>query len=309
MKSTYSIAFSVIAITLVLQAAEASANNPRLEEATPYGRVPPSNSPVRSEGIPREQNYIGTKVTPAPKPRFDSETADAEKFGSAYQRAKSPRIAIYFNRSLSDQVSEWVSTRRTLDQLQYESNVKNSQTMDGKKIASGTSAIKGEVTRTNEQQVFAGNAGERDDPAERWVWEFENAIINRFLDQNVNVVDRALMFRLMANKSPSVSNINNESSALSSYADVLIEVLVTRSNNSHIGYDFRATAKSIKQQTIIASTFFDGATNTNAVTERYTTDQSGYRKVIEQAPLKIDDVAAQLSLKLMSALTKRWAKN
>jgi len=286
-----------------------TATSTRLEEITPPGRVPLPTATVRPVSDVREQGYIETKAELAPKPRFETARMGANKFASAYIRAKSPRIAIYFNRSLSDQVTEWASTRRAVDQIQYEGRAKNPLSVDGKKILSGTSETKGMVTRTREEQEAVGSMGMRDDPAERWAWEFEDAIVNRFLDQNVNVVDRALMFRLMANKSAPFSTISNETSALQNYADVLIEVLVTNSGRSLIGYDFRATAKSIKQQTILASTFFDGTNNTNIVTERYTANQDGYRKVKEQAPLQIDDVAEQLSQKLMSALAKRWDRN
>jgi hypothetical protein len=305
--------FTISSITLIvgvylISSSTLLAQGSRIEQATPPGSVPPPRANERPLVVEREQGYIGSKAI-APQPRFESDRSAMSAFADAYKRAKSPRIAIYFNRTLSDRITEWVGTERTLKSVQYEGRVTNPISHDGKRQTSGKSDAMGSITSTREEQIAVGAGGGRSDPSERWAWEFEDAVVNQFLDQRVNVVDRALMLRTMASKSSKdsipISTTSNEAEALQKFTDILVEILVTRSSRSPLGYDFRATAKNIRTQTIVASTFVDGTTNPNPVTDRYINDSNGYRKIQEQAPLQIEDVARQLSVGLMRSLTSR----
>lgn len=279
----------------------------RLEQRTPAGRVPPPPAVTTRATVADEQPSIAETAD-------DDTSASAEAvidaFADAYRKAGSPRLAVYFNRALSDEIREWIPG----DHVQ--ADVQMTHSASGHSMATGP--VSGQAATSTKAEVrsrqYVGATGGRQDPREAWKWEFEDAITQLLLQGNANVVDRAVIFRQMAKQAPqtagmdgSASTTLNEISALDKFADILVEMQVTRSNSA-LGYDFRATAKNVKTGRILGSAFVNGSDNGNNGKHRYVATSSGYQKEAVDAGLTVDEVSRALTLKLMQSLTPQLAK-
>lgn len=301
-----------------------------LERITPPGPVEPARPAPGGAGLPAEQGYLGDPTwrnQPSQReagPQRLDDAAVLAAFSSRYKSAGSPRLAVYFNRELSDEVREWVPTGQVVEQTDYNSRARvdashkgvtysqkgEDESVDYHKGSVGATArVQGSETRSVTGREYIEPTGYRRDPREVWKWEFEDGVAATFLSARTKIVDRNLIFRLMAKNSPqtagmagTVSTTVNEMGALQKYADVLVEVLVVRSSNSYTGYDFRATAKDIKSGTLIATAFLRGDENPNPVESGYVAGSSGYSKVERQKLPTVAEVSRYLTIKLMDSM-------
>ena len=125
-----------------------------------------------------------------------------------------PRIAIFLNRELSDEVRDWAMD----DGWVYYAET------------TGKGGWRGEryyVKRVDE-------SGARPSPREYWMWGFEDAFMQPFMEAGANLVDRATILRLTAAKEQAKQGTLRplapkeiETDALVGYADLFIEVLIT----------------------------------------------------------------------------------
>ena len=275
----------------------------RLEQTTPAGQVFADWTPSPAATDPGEQRYI---TAPASNTDAEASQAITTSFSSAYRAAGSPRMAVYFNRELSEEVREWIPGYQ---QLRVSSNQTASVTGPDLQTADASFSSDRTATLTTRHSVDA--SGRRVDPSEEWKWQFEDAITQVFLGAGVNVVDRAMMFRQAAHKNPnsqgadgSISITQNEMSALDAFADILVEVKVTRSASA-LGYDFRGTGKDIKTGRIIATAYLNGEGSERE--QRYVATASGYEKQYT-TPLTVDYISRELTLKLMQSMTPQLSR-
>lgn len=290
----------------------------RLEERTPRGMVPPPariETPATVGGD--EQGYVGTPADErAAGAGAPSDAATIAAFRSAYARGGSPRMAIYFNRELSDEVREWIPGDHTRAEVTMKESVRAYGHASGAGHAGMSAESSASYTAETRSKRAVGMTGLRDDPRESWKWEFEDAITAAFLEANANVVDRAVIFRQTARQSPqsagfegNISTSLNEMSALQKYADVLVEMKVSRSPRSHFGYVFRATAKHVRTGRILGSAYIDGSDErARLVTYRYVASERGYTRRPVADGMGVNEVSRELAVKLMRSLTGQIRK-
>lgn len=317
-------------------------NTVYLEQSTPAGAVPPPR-PVKPIVSPAPEAstvrpVVEPAVTPTPGVEFDLARRDFEQ---AYRRAGSPRLAVYFNRELSDEVREWIPDDAVTQVSTYHETHRQSASGSGEfKIrgqgelqpprgskepaqpfsidASGhgsgrmqaQSETRAESSDTVLRQAYIGPTGGREDPREAWKWEFEDTLTNKLLSARANLVDRAMIFRLMAKNSPqnfglsgSISTNINEISALEKYADILVEMLVTEAPGTAVGYDFRATAKEVKTGRLVGTAYVRGSESLQAPQSRIVAGPNGYqRETIRQVPT-VYDVSSLLATRLLRSMS------
>lgn len=205
-------------------------------------------------------------------------------FRKAYQRAGQPRLAIYFNRELSDDVEEWKTPVR---------------------IEQAVTNRKGELMQAETAvHLRAATTGHRTDPAEDRRWAFEDGFHSTFLAERAKLVDRRLMLRLAAAKRPedakaTVAIRHVEVDAFKGYADVLVEVLIQRNASAPSGYNFKAQATSVKNAQILALV---NASDIEPAQGRYVAGPNGYERASSSDPEYIKSVGQQLAQRLMAAL-------
>lgn len=211
-------------------------------------------------------------------------------FAKAYDRASRPRVAVWFNRTLSDRVEEWVTPVRAKGAL-----------------ISG----KGEVQNLEASVQFRDpNHTVRDMPGEDWVWAFEDGFDRPLLDQGVKLVDRAMILRLTAaangaDPDKTVALKKVEVDALKGHADVMIELLIKRAPENKSGYNYQARVVQVADGRILAVV---NAPDLEASLKagRFEATDRGYERPQAGKAAAVNDVAGQLADEVMRRLVTVW---
>ncbi len=236
------------------------------------------------------------------KARDDEATLD--DFRNAYGRAGQPRIAIYMNRKLASDTSEF----RTEERVVVSGRGKEDQ--QGFEAKSSTGNAQMEVSK----QTHAGDTGRRAGPEEEWMWDFEEGFTNTFLDADATLIDRATILRLSgaedekARADGSRSDARTvEMSALTKFAEVYVEITMVPSESS-TGWKVRAVAKEIKTGKLLAQARADAQfsdVNKDGKKE-FEAGPNGYvRKTFTDTPV---DQGETLAYSLMAAVAKNWSR-
>jgi hypothetical protein len=298
--------FLGLALCLAAGAAQAQAVPPYVPEQT----VTPSQT---REGVPETLKAPATASDPA----VQGEAIG--RFRAAYSARKSPRIAIFWNRALTDDVEAaklhvdsevraaarggQVSTSATggsstnvqpygYGQLVQKSAGANAETSFGSAGVATRDRVSADV-----QQGFGARAavmGEQDS------WHFQDAFSDPFIKAGAKLVDRNTMIRIAGE---TADKQRAESAALAGLADLFIEVLVSVDPTSPSGYVFRATAKDVKTGQIVAETISDGAVPESGATEYVATDHGFVARPSRTAGAANGTTVA---IALMDRLSQAW---
>jgi hypothetical protein len=291
------LAVAACAVALLPLQAAAQAGDPR-------GTVPP---PPPAGAPPAPPAPGGSEVlTPPPAPDYDTTiAATIGRFQPLYTAQRSPKIAVYWNRSLTDRLSQWVTERRIVATGQF-------ALMGERQAPSGDTGGKlaGSGERTLSEQRLAADAP-RPAPTEVWGLEFENGFLDPLLRARANVVDRATILRLTAAKTSGtgVGSVGMpdgqtlEVRALQGYADLLVEILVSPAPQAPGGYLINAQVKNITNGMIMAHVNSTGLASA-APTREYVATSRGF-EMRERAP-ELRRIASDLSLAVMDALGNYW---
>lgn len=200
----------------------------------PYEAPPPAALPQRGEEV----------FTAAPRANpFASQEQLVGDFAAAYQKAGRPRLAFYWNRQLTDTLSNWysdvrvVATTKSQDSLSGDFNLQES----------GTRQTTGEVQRRT-----GDRAQQRLQPSENWEWEFQDGFLAPFLKSGAIVLDRAAIVRMTGAMTKGSDDQGVEVMALQGMADLLVEVLVAPREQSSVGYELRARILDTKTGQILS---------------------------------------------------------
>jgi hypothetical protein len=281
-----------------------------VEQETPPGQLAAPIQPVEGRAY---RNFDREDQSPAPaasedtKPnKFDRATVLPD-FDRAYKAAGSPRLAVFFNRTLSDEVREWRTDIRGVVAISGDVTASDGEKRSTFKGPGGISAY---------AQTHVENDTLRAYPAdESWKWRFEQGFLDPLIDARARVVDRATIMRLEAAASGRQGSAYNpmavkkvEMDALLGKADLFVEILVQRDPQSDVGYVFKATAKEVKTGFVLANvTSLDW--DYRPVQKKIIATDRGYEITSEPLDAQlpgIDVVADDLSLALMRSLANRW---
>ena len=278
-----------------------------LEEETPTGTVPPPSARISGRLRPSQGREVGPKPPVSGEdalPRTEAAQGVIQSFAKVYPVKGCPRVALFLNRALSDDVREWRSDAR----LSATGEKAKTRAEAGNK-GRQTVVVAGKALRIEQP----ADSGDRPSPDESWIWAFEDGFIQPFLEAKTNVVDRATILRLTAAKegrrtdAASVAPKTIEMNALKDAADLFVEVMVSRSPSSLYGYEFKASAKEVKTGRIMA----------NVTSLRWRPEDRRARlvlagrtdyEVIEGIRIPpVDEVARDLAVDLMNAMIRAWS--
>lgn len=204
-----------------------------------------------------------------------------KRFAAIYGKAGRPSVAIFFNRTLSDEVREWIEPARTVTTT--ETSTVASGGRNGGVVMQDKSTSTTTTTPAHNPVTDA-----RDPVAERMAWQIESAFSRPLLGQGARLVDRATIMRLVAHASGKQTDAKHdfaikhvEMSALLGHADYYVELLVLNSPSTTLGYDLRAVVKGVKTGQIIADLTtanwtFNPIPPTPPPTRRAVTTKQGY---------------------------------
>lgn len=287
-----------------------------VEQPTPPGQVA---APIHARPVKPYRNPHVQEVTPNQVPQQEAAPAPtvsqplmsdtiAEDFNLVYRKAGSPRLAVFLNRSLSDEVREWRTTHRAVISVKGEMTWEDPEKSVPFKGPGGVAAY---------EQTHMGES-RRSSPEEGWMWRFEEGFLGPFLDVGAKVVDRATIMRLTAAASGRQGSAYDpiavkkiEMDSLTGKADLFLEVLIRRNPGTDLGYEFKASAKEVSTGIIRANVSTIGWNYGVEPTEKVIATASGYRFIEDKDSTQLPEasiVSRDLALALMRSLAQNWER-
>jgi len=308
------------------------------ETETPAGTVPPApvqstvGSPSTFEGqVPSEVSQpLSRKAREARKVLRQEIISN---FAKVYAAKGSPRIAIFLNRALSDEVRQWRAEQRVVisgegkkvsvaagDNIAASDAMVNIQS-GAVNIQSGTAKGSAEVEGSEDKQRAMSVQSEeyieeekRYGPGEQWMWAFEDGALEPFLEAKAHVIDRATILRLVAAKAVEGKNIQPitvkqiEMDALKGNADIFIELLVSRFMYSPYGYEFKAAVKEVKTGKVLANVTSADWRGKRQRGRVVIATENGYQLGGGMRLPAVKDVASDLAMDVMDRLIDVWSE-
>jgi len=269
----------------------------------PVAPAPPVESaPPGLRLVPRDTMVL----TPPPKPDFEAIiAASIDRFQEAYTRKSSPKIAVYWNRQLSDRINEWRRQERIA--LTSASDRREAVKVEDERRQANKSDL-------SIEKHTAANDPQRQGPDELWMGEFQSGVLDPLLQAGAQVVDRATIIRLMAATNPAaagsagmLSEQHVEMKALQGFAQLVIEILATPSRQASAGYELTAVVKDVNSGVILANV---NSRNMKRellpATKEYVATPRGFE--LRETPPRLFDVARNLTINVMDAMTSYWSR-
>jgi len=229
---------------------------------------------------------------PAEDQRADQVLTD---FRTGYRGKGKPRLAIFLNRSLSDEIREWKTESRHV------------ASGTGSRDAYMGSYYSGETAVYTQEHIELENEGSN--VSQGGLWAFEDGFLQPFLETGSTVLDRATIMRLTALDHGQGDAYNPitvrrvEMEALKGNADIFVEVLILHNPMAPWGYEFKAMAKMVNTGQIIAST---NSRNWNLESRG---QSGGYFVQRSGAMPDAYDLSRELAVHLMESFLLFWQNN
>lgn len=250
---------------------------------------------------------------------FASQSALVADFAASYARRGKPRLALYWNRQLSEALTDWYSDVRVINRNESNSTMSGELTLN--QASSSQNSL--EVQRR-------GQDSRRAVTSESFEWEFQDAFLAPFLEAGATVVDHGAMMRFTGADMPTDSEKTIEVRGLQGKADYLMEILVSPNWKSSTGYELRARILDIKTGAIVAMVNSKslrewnpekpipatdkGFVDPNQDDEddsfgpqgdtRYKATGAGFER--RRKPPKLSKIAQNLAYNTMNGLTRQW---
>lgn len=275
-----------------------SLNAAELPGGAPMMAQPKKKSDVKMPSIDEVRSVIGTE------------------FSIAYERAGTPKIAIFWNRKFNDQLSEWDAIfRRSITGEQAVKAQDKFEPQGGDDPAYERNVVGG-------QKIVAAEYIEKKAPKQRRSgmneansFEFSSGYVEPFLMKKVAIIDRQAIMRLVQRDNSReagtelISDFQKiETDALIGYADYLAEILLTPDSSADAGWSFMVTVKAVSNGQVIAMFKSDGNNpmDPNAKA-KWVAAAEGFRKVTPQREIGTpSDVGRQLAYETMQKLSAIW---
>lgn len=292
-----------LAGALLLAAAAALAQAP----------VPPPPAATPAIGADGYRTGVPPVLAPEAAPKGADDSLVVARFRQAYAARRQPRIAIWWNRELSDNVAtQWVDDRRLQNNIGIESAGSGSQTTltnptgtRTERFSDGRADIRQDIHERS-GAVVAGTERRRAGLSERSSWDFETGFAQAYLEAGSRLVDRATILRTIgggrpAGDKPDVQAI--ESAALLGKADLLMEILMTQDARAPAGWAFRISVKDIQSGQIVMSMVSTGPRP--SATPAFQATSTGFAPRAAETTA-VDVVARHLAVESMDRLASLW---
>jgi hypothetical protein len=270
------------------------------------GGVPPVPADVAPPGPPASEGRPPVRVLappPAPDLRAEVEAA-VGRFQVVYARRGAPRLGLFWNRDLGDQLTRWETRRRHVVTGRGDAEVQE----PGKEA--GRTAASSEITASDQR---LGPEARRRGPGERLEWELQDGFLDPLLRAGVRVVDRATIIRIVGVREASRGRPGEsqepqsvELLALQGFADILLEILLAPAPETDDGIELRAVAKEIATGTIVTQVSTRTMRRLVRTGPQYVATPRGFEP--RPVPTILQDLTTQLALALMDSLAVQWSR-
>lgn len=201
-----------------------------------YEPPPPAQAPARTGEVMPKAAKAGDAAG-----AFASQTELVGRFASAYANNGKPRLALYWNRQLSETLNEWYSDTRVVSRTESNSTMSGEINLDKQASSQNTVEIQRRAQDRRRGQV-----------SESFEWEFQDGFLAPFLDAGATILDRAAIVRFTGADMQTTNENLVEVRALQGKADFLLEILVAPNWQSTTGYELRTRILEVKTGRIVA---------------------------------------------------------
>lgn len=222
-------------------------------------------------------------------------------FGEAYARQDRPRLAVYWNRTFSERLRQWVAARR----------LRIDRAAEGRR---GDDELEARSDTTVAVQRNRGQARQRATGLDRLAEaRFEAGFSGPFLDSAVRLVDRATIMRVTDSnlaRGPGAERPDDarlvETEALKGFADYVLEITVLPDAAGPEAPAVRVRAKRIPDGVIVADIVTRGRPPTEDPETTWVAGEAGYEKMASGKTLRAGALGRHVALQAMDALARRW---
>jgi hypothetical protein len=280
-----------------------------------------------SSAVNAESQYRSTGapvLEPPPAPRWDGGAAAFEatrrQFAATYVAAGSPRIALFWNMSLSEDVVDHKVSRTSVQG----GTTRSSNSLEKKTAGEAGSATlrdgdeKSTTNTTTTSGEMVTNKDKRNAPlAESDAWKLETAFATAMRTANVHFIDRSTIIRMthaQQGKDATSDSHTIEAKALLGRADMFMEVLMAKDNEAPLGWGFRVSLTDINTGTQLASFYSTAVPNLGPAPKPYfVATNKGFEKVTpQQVSATVEDIGHALArdamLDLQGSLPAKQAR-
>lgn len=316
---------SIAALALTASLA-AQTHDPRTrEQDVRPGAVTPSRNygPVQGDAAPMP---VHPEAYAQPMGDGGSFAAGVmSRFARAYADAGSPRVAILYNQTFSNQITSWTMEAKDVFQeaagvgvTSQASQVTGVATPYGGGIAATSAEATtagGMVRRTESFTEFQASRERAGFGSEYLQWMFEDGFSKPFLAAGVHVVDSTLVMQASSRREDAaagkqrIADVNVNLDAVKQHADWLVEVLMVPDGRAINGYLFRATVKRLADGRVLG-TAMSSLADFRAARERtkVVATDNGYQFVEDDsAKPTLEEYAQSVAVKLLADLTPKLA--
>ena len=251
-----------------------------------------------------DQPPVLERPTPQPMPDNSPQTINA--FSAAYRMAGLPRVALFWNVALTDQLADdrVQSTRVQRSTTGSSSSIDQTTTGD----AGSARLREGDDKRVSDMTIdrttrTTNNANRGSPLQERDAFRLENAFMKSMRDGGVQFIDRAAIMRTTAaNAGGGGDSRTIETQALMGKAELMLEVLLTRDQEALLGWGFRGMLRDIDSGRMLASFYSRAMPVLAPVPAQYRATDRGFTRVEMKHVVTLEDVGRTLALDTMSEL-------
>lgn len=244
-------------------------------------------------------------LAPVSDPQSGVAAPDDTGFRSAYAKAGSPRITVFWNRQLSDTLTTQYDQ---VQQAEVHASAGQITRVSPSGNALATVRQSSAVATLREGERALPQVGEaRSLLSERSEWSIASAFSTRLQRAGVRLVDRNMAMRSQAAGETAADRRDVqglEIKALQGNSELLAEVLQTADPRAPFGVMFRVDIKDVSSGELLASVVSDGRPPARGP-GRFVAGRKGFERERppEATPADIGDVVAIATL---NALAARW---
>lgn len=255
----------------------------------------------------------------APKVQTPTESLQqaSQAFKSAYDKKGRPRIVVFWNRVLSDDIEQ-----RKEQSVKLKENVRTRNAASSEMTVGEAGAMTIDEARSNamHEVELVGTTrtvdnGRREAAVDRRQdWMLQSGFLTNLRKAGAKLVDRTMILRnthLDTAKEKSdkgaevVDVLRTEGKALRGYADILLEVEMVPDAQSPVGTGFKVTARRIEDGSDVVTYYTQALPPREKLASRYKATANGYAKVQEPArPFTTTQVADQFSAEVLVQLAQ-----
>lgn len=245
----------------------------------------------------------GTPEVLAPPPRAaDPVAMDATISAAAYAAAGSPRIVVFWNRELTDRLTNDYDAV-VLSRSSASGDATASVSRNGRFARRTADASFDSETRIGRREVT-------DDRRDAWLaedseWEFLDGFQERLQSAGLRLVDRQIAMRALAASPDNPGDKQAvEMQGMSRLSDLMMSIVQTPAADTPLGVRFKVTVSDVHDGSILATVVSDGS-GPPPPPGRFVAGENGFER--ERAP-EIDArmAGANTARTLLARLAARW---